>query len=359
MNMGNNLNKAFAYIPKIYNEPDRKSFFLILKEIIQLTIKCKTFPSHYFSRRLYKNNIGNINNYIPNNILYTLHAKINDINASQVLENKLFFWFYYGEFFDNLAKILLYNNGDIFINHDNYFHINDIHEFEDSLLKLVDKRSSAKSIFIKKTYDSHGGANTYRISKNDFPLDRDFLNNLLIEVKSSSYLFQETIKQHKELNRLNPSCVNTIRMDTFINKNGVVEVIGPYLRVSINNLHVDNTSSGGCCIGIDIDSGKLKKYGYTSISKTGGNTLTEHPITKVIFEDFQIPFYKEAVEFIRRVAFLTPKIRLVGWDLAITETGPVLIEGNPKYDITNHDLVHEGYRNNPVFSKILDELKII
>jgi len=147
-------------------------------------------------------------------------------------------------------------------------------------------------------------------------------------------------------------------MDTFIDKEGTVEIIAPYLRMSTSNLHVDNTSSGGCCVGINPDSGRLKKYGYTSISKTGGKILTAHPVTKVEFLDFKIPYFNEAKQFVLQVASLVPNLRLIGWDMAITGSGPLLIEGNLKYDLTNHDLTYGGYKTNPVFKKVLQEFNI-
>jgi hypothetical protein len=52
-----------------------------------------------------------------------------------------------------------------------------------------------------------------------------------------------------------------------------------------------------------------------------------------------------------------PELRLVGWDVAIGESGPVLIEGNSDYDISGNDLADEGYRANNIFRKVLHEMK--
>jgi hypothetical protein len=50
-----------------------------------------------------------------------------------------------------------------------------------------------------------------------------------------------------------------------------------------------------------------------------------------------------------------PGLRLVGWDVAIGESGPVLIEGNSDYDISGNDLTEGGYLANPRFRKVLHE----
>jgi len=54
-----------------------------------------------------------------------------------------------------------------------------------------------------------------------------------------------------------------------------------------------------------------------------------------------------------------PGIRLVGWDVAIGPESPVLVEGNSDYDIATSDLSYGGYKANPVFQKVLKEIKYL
>lgn len=51
-----------------------------------------------------------------------------------------------------------------------------------------------------------------------------------------------------------------------------------------------------------------------------------------------------------------PGLRMVGWDVAIGPSGPILIEGNSNYDNTGNDQADGGYRANPVFRKALHEI---
>jgi hypothetical protein len=148
-------------------------------------------------------------------------------------------------------------------------------------------------------------------------------------------------------------------MDTFIDDRSEINIISAYLRMSVTNLPVDNISSGGCCVGVDLSTGKLKKYGYTSFTKAGGQIFSEHPVSKTVFEDFSIPFFQEARELVIKVAGFLPSLRLIGWDVAIGKTGPILVEGNCGYDISLNDLTDEGYRKNPVFRKLLKEINYI
>jgi hypothetical protein len=43
---------------------------------------------------------------------------------------------------------------------------------------------------------------------------------------------------------------------------------------------------------------------------------------------FEIALLIESVEMVRKAALYIPENRSIGWDVAITETGPQLIEGN-------------------------------
>ena len=61
----------------------------------------------------------------------------------------------------------------------------------------------------------------------------------------------------------------------------------------------------------------------------------KHPISQTTIKGFQIPCWKEAREMVIEAAKLSPHVRYVGWDVAITVDGPTLVEGNqfPGHDI--------------------------
>jgi hypothetical protein len=337
-------------------DKERKPLFKIVRELIQLFTMHRRNPIYYFSRRLFKKDRTNIKDFIPDKLLWSLWDKFNDLEAANILKNKLLFDLFYGQFNIALPKILMYNHLKVFVRDHIRLEINAAHDFELMLEDLINNHTSYKSVFIKKTYGSYGGSCTYKISADLLPLNHSSASNIYMDICRSGYLFQETIQQHSQMDTLNPSCLNTIRFDTFIDRDGNADIISAFLRMSSNNLHVDNCSSGGCFVGINLDSGKLKKYGYTSFTKAGGKILTEHPISKITFEDFCIPNFQEAKELVLKVAGFLPNLRLIGWDIGIGISGPVLIEGNCGYDISVSDLAYGGYRNNPVFKKLLDEI---
>lgn len=139
------------------------------------------------------------------------------------------------------------------------------------------------------------------------------------------------VVQHPRLNELAPSSVNTIRIVTVssnkhpVTKDGAMyDVAYASLRIGAGTSIVDNFHSGGMVANIDLNTGRL----ITDAADQDGNTYTEHPVTGTVFKGFEIPFFFEAKEMVEE-AIRTKHVQgYLGWDIAITENGPVLIELN-------------------------------
>jgi len=343
-------------LQEVINDPDRKSLLKIVSELFTLLFYHKSLPKHYFSRYLFKKGNTNIKDYFPDDFLYyKLKPFYNEAAICDVVENKLYFNFFYSQFNISLPKIVLYNHRKMFVKDSVNFEVNSANEFIKQLKDIFHENPSFDSLIIKKTYGSYGGDKVFKIFRHQLTSDVKMIESLYFEVIKAGFLVQETVKQHPEMDKLNSSCLNTFRIDTFIDKEGNVEIMSAYLRMSTNNMHVDNISSGGYMVSIDLQSGKLKKNGYSSFGSTGTLVITEHPVTKTVFENFSIPYFSEAKEMLLKTASLMPGLRLVGWDMAISESGPVLVEGNSDYIIAGNDFSEEGYLRNATFRKVLDE----
>lgn len=348
------------FLTELLKDPERKSMFRIFYEFTYLMIVLKAFPGHYFSRYLFKKGKTNIRNYFHWKFLYGMKSYFNNKEVREVLENKLYFDFFYNQFSMNLPKILMFNHRKLFVTGGRSHEVKNTEEFKVVLKDLFKINSPSESIIVKKTYWSYGGDKVFKIYKNQLDNNPDLIDELYSITIKSGYLFQEVVKQHPEIDKLNSSCLNTIRFDTYINPDGEVDVISGYLRMSFRNSHVDNITSGGLMVGINMQTGKLKKEGFSNLQDVGVKIFTEHPITKTVFLDFTIPYFSQAKDLVRKAASLMPDLRLVGWDVAIGESGPVLIEGNSDYENTGNDLAEEGYGSNEIFmKKVLPEYWIL
>jgi len=345
---------------EILKDPDRKSMLRIFYEFFYLLIIYREVPKHYFSRFLFKNGVSNIRDYLPNKFLgKKVTPYFNDKKFRELLDNKLYFGLFYGQFGICLPKTLMYNHNRIFVAGKKCIEVNTVHDFYALLEEIFSQNPSIDSIIVKKTYASSSGKKIYKIFLSQFRSDHEIINEIYSEVIKSEFLFQETIRQHPDLNRLNSSSINTVRIDTFINKDGKIDTISAHLRMSTNNIHVDNIDAGGCFVSINLQTGQLKKFGYSAIKTHGVIVRKQHPVTGTSFENFTIPFFNEVKELVKEAAGLMPGLRLVGWDVAIGESGPVLVEGNSDYEIRGNDFADGGYLANKTFRKVLQELNYL
>lgn len=138
-------------------------------------------------------------------------------------------------------------------------------------------------------------------------------------------LIEELIIQHDDLNTLYPGSINTVRFMTYVVDNEV-KVIGTILRMG-NGGHIDNGAAGGIFATIDPDTGVINNVAFNRAEETFEN----HPITKTKIKGFKIPHWDKVVEMCKNAALELPDVRSIGWDVAITPEGPLLIEGNDRW----------------------------
>ena len=125
-------------------------------------------------------------------------------------------------------------------------------------------------------------------------------------------------------------------------KNNKVVPLSAVLRVGANGNTVDNWAAGGLAVGIEMETGRLKEYGFYKHGK--GTKTVCHPDTGTEFNGFKIPFYTEAVEKAVSLHTHLVPIVVIGWDIAITPDGPLFIEGNDNMEISINQEVNGGLK---------------
>jgi hypothetical protein len=203
-----------------------------------------------------------------------------------------------------------------------------VHHQHISLDALRQDKALSRALFINasgklvlKSHDGQCGRGVEVVEVHTLDEDR------LIEhlERTGNDLVEEYIVQHPDLMRLSPAGLNTVRIFTQLNQRNEVEILGCRLRITINS-HVDNMAAGNIAAPIDTQTGKVTGPGvYSDITKADE---VVHPVTHVPIVGFQVPFWQETIEMVQRAALSFTDCRSIGWDIAITEKGPELIEGN-------------------------------
>ena len=139
-------------------------------------------------------------------------------------------------------------------------------------------------------------------------------------------LLEEAIEQHPDLSSIHPDSVNSLRINTVLDKEGVPHILRASLRMGRGQSVVDNLHAGGIAAQIDLDTGVL----YTPAIGSDLQTYVQHPISGVVLPGFQIPHWEAARKMVLHVATMSPQTRWIGWDVAITKNGPLLIEDNTR-----------------------------
>jgi len=151
---------------------------------------------------------------------------------------------------------------------------------------------------------------------------------------------EDIIIQDESLAAFNKSSVNTLRICTVNYGNGEVDVMWPCLRMGRTGNFVDNAGSGGIFAAIDVLTGKT----MAAVDELH-NVWNEHPDSKINLVGFTIPRWDDAVAFAKELARNIPDAGFVGWDLALTKDGWVMVEGNAAPLIIYQMAIRRGIRD--------------
>ena len=212
--------------------------------------------------------------------------------------------------------------------------------------------NSRKVVFAKDPvgYGGHG------ITKITVSKEKDLKKLYEKLLTQKQYLIEEEIVQSKEVNEINPNVVCSLRICTLY-KDGKAYLVGNAFRIN-----QDESEIIGCTNDLYFSLGKDGKIDSNVIDDYG-KIYEEHPLTHKKFKEVKIPDVKEAFLMCQEAALKLPQVRYIGWDIAFTDNGPVMVEGNeyPGYGILQFYKLKnskEGYLK--VLGDILgDELKQI
>lgn len=136
----------------------------------------------------------------------------------------------------------------------------------------------------------------------------------------SNYIFEKQLVQDSALAALNPDTVNTCRVLTFKDK-----VVACSIRVGRKGSFVDNAAKGGIVLSLDMETGRIEEYGLREYDL---QKYYVHPDTGIRFKDYEVPMWPSVKELVEKTIRLIPYYSSVGFDVATTVDGPVIIEIN-------------------------------
>jgi putative polysaccharide biosynthesis protein len=139
-----------------------------------------------------------------------------------------------------------------------------------------------------------------------------------------SYLIQELIHPHPELARFVGPTLCCVRIVTLIGFSEKPTILGAVYKLQPEPLGVDHLSHGALGCWVDLESGALGPG--RSRHHLGWSEVI--PGTDKRFVGFELPDWNQVKNLAVKAASVFPWARSIGWDIAISDRGPVLIEGN-------------------------------
>lgn len=219
----------------------------------------------------------------------------------------------------------------------------------EELCGILQEKKVSKCV-VKTTESSHGD-NVTVITSIEYK-DREALLHLYngticklsCFIGKEPLLFESLVEQTEQMNALNATSVNTVRFMTALYPDGEARLIATFIKIGRAGKCVDNAGAGGnvdACV--DTETGTLQyaiQYdGWRNIRNIDSHPDSKSPINGITIENWDT-IKKEVLRF--HQAF--PYIKAAGWDIAITEQGPVAIEVNDMWDRTGQYFIRRGWR---------------
>jgi hypothetical protein len=200
--------------------------------------------------------------------------------------------------------------------------------------------AAAGGAFVLKPIDGAGGRDVHVVAAHGgellidgAPVVEERAERLLRAAKDA--IACEHIVQGAFAAELFPDSVNTLRILTMLDpRDGE-----PFVAIAVQRIGTrrsaptDNWRRGGLSAGIDLATGEL---GPAAAKPAGGarcGWLERHPESGAAIAGRRVPGWEGIRADVVAAARALPFLPYVGWDLALTEAGPVAIEGNSSTDV--------------------------
>ena len=331
--VGRQIDQAFAELPlyaEMGRDPQQAEELQKIRTDMTFCYFAYGFtPTEYFSFRLRDKDMKTRSEFISSRLRMVFRCRMNDLLKAEIFNDKTNTYKRFKKYYKRTA-IAISAPEDFalfqkFVKKFPVFVKKQCFEAQGHSVELVDLAACGKS-------------------------ERELFDSLIAQGK---HILEEKIVQSAALSAFNASSVNTVRAVTFVTKKGIVI---PYctLRTGRPGSFVDNGGAGGVQACIDFETGVIQSDGYDEI----GGVYADHPASGTTFKGYQLPDWAALQALVREAAAVVPEIHFIGWDLAHTDKGWVMVEGNENcYIIAKQMIDDKGLRST--FERIMKDMDLV
>ena len=213
------------------------------------------------------------------------------------------------------------------------------------------KTKGVQSCVIKTTESSHGD-NVWVIKSIGYQDDDAIMTRfdgeeltLSSVLGEEALIFESVVRQTDQFSAFNASSVNTVRFMTALYPDGSAKVIATFIKIGRAGRCVDNAGGGGNVdVCVDVETGEIRY----AIQFDGWHNVKDidcHPDNGNLLNGVVIENWESVKAEVIRFQQAFPYCKVAGWDIAITDDGPVVIEINDFWDRTGQFFIRKGWRN--------------
>ena len=288
-----NYKRFYNDLKELSKTTHKPAWFMFLDTAV-CTLRYGSGLQDYLNFRFYEKKHAQRKTYVSVGYLDQVITKLSNIKWSPYISNKTNFHKNYGK----------YTRRDFFDPDGGY------EAFEAFLER--------NPVFIYKPQIGQCGEGIAKIVTAEIADRKAFFDKAM----ESKACLEELVKQHPAWEALCPGCVNTLRVITGAAA-GQSWLLFAATRVGSGTSVADNFHMGGSAALIDMETGKLTGTGLDK-------KLNEHDrtATGILYDGYEVPYWEEIKAMCLEAALVNDQIHFIGWDVAITPDGPLLIEGN-------------------------------
>jgi hypothetical protein len=187
----------------------------------------------------------------------------------------------------------------------------------------------------------HAGNGLYRNVSGQMLAAPELIDHLRELSRRQPYLVQERAKNHHALRDLSNDALSTVRIITALDEEERPEIIGAVLKMAVGtNVTTDNVHAGAIAAAVGIEDGRLRQATYAGFDSRK-SWIDRHPESGAAITGRRLPMWDELCGLVLKAHSAFSDWVVVGWDVAILESGPSLVEGNNGPDL---DLIQRPLR---------------
>jgi hypothetical protein len=156
-----------------------------------------------------------------------------------------------------------------------------------------------------------------------------------LRTRGRPLVVQKRVLAHPSLLPLTSGALPTVRLLTCLDEQNRPEAVAAVFRMSVGaNRTVDNFHAGGVACAVSLGEGELGIASDLGADARLG-WCVDHPTTGARISGTLLPYWDQVKSLGLRAHDAFNDRVLIGWDIAISDDGPIIIEGNrgPDLDI--------------------------